>query len=227
MDNLEDINWSNTFHGNRLENFVIPIMAKEESESERRIKEIIKSYKKEIPMIKTIVINVFGGPGSGKSTITAQFFSELKWAGINCEMALEFATDKVWEGSEHVLENQPYIFGKQLHRMYRLNGKVNVIITDSPLPLSIVYDSTNNENFANFVIDKFEEFENKNYYIKRHKNYKTEGRLQNFEKAKELDNQIYNILVKYNIMFKEVEGNREIAKEIADEIIDKIKNLVL
>lgn len=172
----------------------------------------------------TLVVNCFAGPGTGKSTICAQIFSELKWAGVNCEMALEFAKDKVWEGSEHVLENQPYIFGKQLHRMYRLNGKVDVIITDSPLLLSIMYDASNNVNFENFVVDKFEEFNNINYFIKRHKNYKQEGRLQSFEKAKSLDTYIYNIMVKHNLSFKEVDGNRELAKIIADEIIDKLKD---
>jgi len=106
--------------------------------------------------------------------------------------------------------------------MYRLNGKVNVIITDSPLPLSILYDSTNNQNFANFVMDKFDDFNNKNFFIKRHKNYKQEGRLQTLDEAVELDTNIYNILVKYNVMFREVDGNRELAKEIAKEILEEL-----
>lgn len=66
------------------------------------------------------VINLFAGPGSGKSTTCAGVFSKLKLAGVNCEMALEYAKDKVWEQSFHTLDNQIYIFGKQLHRLWRL-----------------------------------------------------------------------------------------------------------
>lgn len=40
------------------------------------------------------VINLFAGPGSGKSTTCAGVFSKLKLAGVNCEMALEYAKDK-------------------------------------------------------------------------------------------------------------------------------------
>ena len=64
-----------------------------------------------------IVVNLFAGPGSGKSTTCAGVFSKLKLAGVNCEMALEYAKDKVWENSLDVLDDQIYVFGKQLHRL--------------------------------------------------------------------------------------------------------------
>ena len=53
-----------------------------------------------------IVVNLFAGPGSGKSTTCAGVFSKLKLIGINCEMALEYAKDKVWENSLDVLNDQ-------------------------------------------------------------------------------------------------------------------------
>ena len=46
-------------------------------------------------MKHTIVVNLIGGPGSGKSTTAAGLFYNLKKLGINCEMALEYAKDKV------------------------------------------------------------------------------------------------------------------------------------
>ena len=45
----------------------------------------------------TIVVNLFGGPGSGKSTFMANLFYHLKCRGVEVVMAPEFAKDSVWE----------------------------------------------------------------------------------------------------------------------------------
>ena len=96
-------------------------------------------------MGKTLVINLFGVPGAGKSTGAAYIFSQIKMRGINAELITEFAKDKVWEENKEVFKNQAYIFGKQSFKLSRCDGKVDVIITDSPLPLSIFY----NKDFLN------------------------------------------------------------------------------
>lgn len=164
---------------------------------------------------KPIVVNLFAGPGTGKSTSCAQIFAELKWTGVNCEMALEFAKDKVWEESLKVLDDQPYIFGKQQHRMKRLVGQVDVIITDSPLLLTIIYDKSRNQNFKNFVVDTHNEFENINVFIERVKPYEPKGRLQNEDGAKLLDNEIKALLSELNIPYVSVKGNKEEISKIS------------
>lgn len=168
---------------------------------------------------KTIVVNLFAGPGTGKSTSCAQIFTELKWNGVNCEMALEFAKDKVWEGSLEVLENQVYIFGKQFHRMKRLDGKVDVIITDSPLLFTLIYDKTRNPNFRNFVIDMHYEFQNFNLFLKREKPYMQAGRLQNEEGAKELDTKILSMLNELDIPYNTVRANRDEISKMSGRIL--------
>ena len=87
-----------------------------------------------------IVINLYGAPGAGKSTGAAYLFSQLKLAGINAELVTEFAKDKAWEESKAVFENQVYLFGKQYFRMSRVDVKVDVVVTDSPLLLSSYYN---------------------------------------------------------------------------------------
>lgn len=42
-----------------------------------------------------ILINLFGAPGTGKSTGAAYIFSQLKMKGINAELVTEFAKDKL------------------------------------------------------------------------------------------------------------------------------------
>lgn len=102
---------------------------------------------------KTLVVNLFAGLGAGKSSLCAHIFAALKWRDINCEMSREWAKDKVLEGSSHVLKNQMYIFGKQQHRLFSLKNEVDIVITDSPLLLSIIYDiKKRNKGFTSVVL---------------------------------------------------------------------------
>ena len=91
-------------------------------------------------MKKPVVINLTGAPGAGKSTGAAKLFYELKTLGINCELVSEFAKDKTWEHNMEALSNQVYVFGKQFYRISRCANQVDVIITDSPLLLSVIYN---------------------------------------------------------------------------------------
>lgn len=43
--------------------------------------------------MKQKVINLYGGPGTGKSTTAAMLFAKMKLAGFNCEYVPEFAKD--------------------------------------------------------------------------------------------------------------------------------------
>lgn len=169
-----------------------------------------------------IVINLFAGPGSGKSTTCAGIFAKLKLAGINCEMALEYAKDKVWENSHEVLDDQIYVFGKQLHRIFRLKDKVEVVITDSPLLLSILYDKTENPYLRDLVLDQFGKFDNRNYFIHRDTDYNPKGRLQTESEAKEIDKVLINLLNRFEVDYKMVD-KEEAAEIIFNEIMEELR----
>jgi hypothetical protein len=169
-----------------------------------------------------IVINLFAGPGVGKSTTAAKVFAELKMRNVNCEMALEFAKDKVWEESFKTMDDQIYIFGKQFHKIWRLKDKVDVIICDSPLPISIVYDKENSEAFHTLIMEQFNKFENYNFLLERGGEYQTEGRVQTEEEAREVDKVVKNVLDTYGInhMALPIEGA---ANKITDFVLKIIK----
>lgn len=170
-----------------------------------------------------LVINLFAGPGVGKSTTAAKVFAELKMKGINCEMALEFAKDKVWEESFRTMDDQIYIFGKQFHRIWRLKDKVDVIICDSPLPISIVYDKENSEAFHTLIMEQFNKFANVNYYIERSTEYQESGRVQTKEEAEKVDKIVLDVLNTYDIKYKSI--NIDGASDVITNDILKIKTL--
>lgn len=176
---------------------------------------------------KTLVVNFFAGPGAGKSTLTAATFAMLKWRGINCEMSLEYAKDKVWEESLKVLENQFYLFGKQSFRLHRLDGKVDVVITDAPILNSIIYDARGNDDFVKLIRQEHQKYENLNFFVVRQKKYMQEGRLQTEDEAKELDNRIVDMLTKETETMKErifpIHGSPESLQYIEEVIVNRLK----
>jgi nicotinamide riboside kinase len=145
-------------------------------------------------MTNTLVINLFGGPGCGKSTTMARLFADLKSRGYNVEMVSEFAKDLVYEQRQETMKDELYIFAKQHHRLFRVNDKVDVIITDRPLLLTNIYarlylpDDEYRKDLIRLVRTTFQTFNNFNLYLNREGiEYKTEGRLQNLEQSKEID----------------------------------------
>ena len=159
-------------------------------------------------MNKTPVLNLFGGPGIGKSTIASGVFSLLKQHGINCELVTEFAKDLTWECRKKTLLNQRYIFGKQYHRQWRVRDEVDVIITDSPLLLGIYYNSdTLSDFFVRDVIVAWNEFDNINFFLNRVKPYNPKGRNQKEEEAIIIDNELKILLNTKGEDYKIVDGD--------------------
>lgn len=148
-----------------------------------------------------VVINLWGGPGCGKSTTMAKIFSELNIKGYNVEMVSEFAKDLVYEKRNETMKDELYIFAKQNHRLFRVKDKVDVIVTDRPLPLTCVYDKVygkNDKNLHTLVRRTFQEYDNINILLGfNESNYKEEGRLQTKEEALSLHHKIAEELELY------------------------------
>ena len=175
-------------------------------------------------MKHTIVVNLIGGPGSGKSTTAAGLFYNLKKLGVNCEMALEYAKDKVYEESFKTMDDQLYICGKQYHRMWRLKNLVDVIITDSPLLLSIYYNKTKSNYFEDLIVEQYNKFNNMLYILKRDNiEFKQEGRIQNEEESKHIDMEVKNILDRNNISYIEI-STLDAIEKITEDVVKKLND---
>ena len=172
-----------------------------------------------------LVINLFGVPGAGKSTGAAYIFSKLKMLGMNAELITEFAKDKVWENNEEVFKNQAYLFGKQSFKMSRCREKVDVIVTDSPLPLSIFYnnDEVLGEDFNKTVMNVFNSYNNMNYLLLRTKPYNPIGRHQTQEESDALKKPMEKLLNDRNIPYLEIGGEVAGYDKIVDDVMRHFK----
>lgn len=168
-----------------------------------------------------IVVNLFAGAGAGKSSIAAYVFSQLKKRHISCELVTEFAKDLVWDSNIDALRCQEYVFGVQAYRQYRCRNKVDVLITDSPLPLNCVYGNfygTATSNFNKAVMEAFDKYDNLNFFVHRAAAYDTKGRVENFTDATKIDNMIMDFMINADIPYTDVIGTEDGGEAILDKI---------
>lgn len=154
------------------------------------------------------VINLFGGPGAGKSTAAAGLFYEMKKRWFNVELVTEFAKELVWSGSAHMLSEQNYVFSQQEHRLNRLRQKIDLAISDSPLLLSAFYAPRHYpDSFRQSVFDFFHTYDNINIMVRRSHQYSSVGRIQNQSEADELAAHMERYLQKNGIPYHLIEAN--------------------
>lgn len=170
---------------------------------------------------KPIVINLFGGPGAGKSTGAAFIFSQLKMAGVNAELITEYAKDMVWQ-SPAVLKDQIYVYGKQNHRIERCADQVDVVVTDSPTLLSGYYfkgDEKTRRMLTDLIKHNDEvSYDNRNYLVNRVKPYNPAGRYQTESEADVVATQVGDFLDREGIEYKSVNGDIEGYMSIVDDV---------
>ena len=157
-------------------------------------------------MKDTLVVNLFFFFFAGKSTGAAYIFSMLKMAGIDTEYVNEYAKDKVWEDNKEVFKCQFLITGKQAYKILRCVGKVDVVITDSPIAIGAQY-CHDNPFLKDACLYEFNKYKNLNIYINRVKKYNPNGRHQTEEEAKKIDESTKQWLKDNKINYIEVDGN--------------------
>lgn len=140
----------------------------------------------------TYVINLIAGPGAGKSTTAAGVFFMLKLLNVRCELVTEFAKELTYDENWTDLKRQLYVTAEQERRQRRLVGKVDFIVTDSPLLLGVAYVSDERERRAVEESSRslFDSYKNLNFFIERAKPYHAYGRRQTEEEAREIDQRL-------------------------------------
>lgn len=159
----------------------------------------------------TIVINAFAGPGAGKTTSCLEVAEKLKKQGFVTEYVQEYAKELVYDNNLIMLdghyEHQFDILKEQVKRINRLYGKVDFILTDSPVLLNNTYlnedKSTNNYvTYCENVKKIYTLYDNFNYFVERDKSaFEEEGRIHNLEQSIVIDDELKNTLHNNQIDF--------------------------
>lgn len=144
----------------------------------------------------TRIINLFGGPGIGKSTTASDLFRQMKDAGLRVELVTEYAKELTYEGSASRLDNQLHLLAEQDLRQRRLLGQADWVVTDSPLLLSIAYAKPpfNQPWFTEAVLGLVRGYDNLNFKLGRWRPYLDFGRRETEEQARQMDARITDVL---------------------------------
>jgi hypothetical protein len=140
----------------------------------------------------TVVINLWAGPGAGKSTTAAGLFFQMKHARYKCELVTEYAKELCYFGN--LASTPPLdILKTQIRRQEVLRDKVDYIITDSPILLSCIYNPKN-RLMEKVACNAWESFTNINFFIDRTKKYDLYGRTQSEDEALKIDEKVKSFL---------------------------------
>ncbi len=173
-----------------------------------------------------IVINLFGSPGIGKSSLKGGLFWHMKSRHESVEEIQEYAkylviTDRTWQ----LREEQLYLFAKQHHSMFILRGKYKYCITDSPLLLTSFYaakDATP-PAFYDCVNQYNATFKNINFFVCRdltnpNEVFEDGGRIHNREDSIEGERAQRQFLSDLNVPYVDIQLNSDAPAKIYEYI---------
>lgn len=177
---------------------------------------------------QTLVISAFGGPGSGKTVACMDICQQLKKRGYNAEYVSEVAKDYVYDENFEMLdgtaEHQYEILQEQLKRVDRYIGKVDFVVTDSPILLNGIYNQQLTPEYARTLLEIHGQYNNFVFFVNRDKTqFQQEGRIHDLQESMEKDLQIQNLLDDNKIYYGTY--NHETVGKIVDNSIHTLHRI--
>ena len=181
-----------------------------------------------------IKINLYGGPGCGKSVLATLLFAELKLKGHNTELVREFAKELVYQDYDmHNLKEADRIFimAEQMRREAILHGKVDVLITDSPVMVAAYYYNKRPaidlaKELMRNVSHSGDEY---HFYILRDEeaNFEQYGRAHNEEESRQIDKDMIKFLEQEGVKVHTIQGNPKERLEQVLKVIGLSQDLII
>ena len=174
------------------------------------------------------MVELWGGPGCGKSTTAAGLFAALKVEDVggpkrSVELVTEHAKEITWwiahlaggRPTSQAVQRAPStrqadLFGEQWTRLARLGGQVDVAISDSPLGLCSHYSDPSlypPEAWRAVVAAHYSRLDVAHVWVRRVKRYETRGRSQTEAEARAVDEGLRPLWAEAPGLHLEVDGD--------------------
>jgi hypothetical protein len=161
------------------------------------------------PTARLKVVNLFGPPGVGKSSVRSGLFWLMKSLHLSVEEVSEYAKYLVLTGRTWQLQDeQLYLLAKQHHKQLILRGQYEYAVTDSPLLLCGFYAPPGYlPSFQALARDAHRSFDNVNFYLTRDidsHQFDSAGRVHDRDAAHRIDGEMREYLAREGIAYTEV-----------------------
>ena len=170
------------------------------------------------------LINLFGGPGIGKSGIASGITYKLKKKHISVNNPYEFPKKLAWDNNIPAISDQLYVFANQHRGIAESYGKVDYIVIDSPILFSTIYHTYYTkgypaefygDEFHKFVIHLHKQYDSINILLERGETqHNDDERFQNYEQSLEIDKLCKKILDDNGFQYHTIKVGKNSVKDI-------------
>lgn len=180
--------------------------------------------------MKTFVVNIIGGPGSGKTSNAAFLYYKLKLKGRNVEYINEYAKKLVWLKDFETLNDQYLVSIKQFRLFKAMQDKVQFIVTDACLLHGIYYNRYYPDNVSNVdktqkqILEWYSMFNNINIFLVRGSfPYEQAGRYQTEVEAKKIDSHMEDILIECGVKYMKYNPDEQPIDDVLKYILSFVE----
>jgi nicotinamide riboside kinase len=171
-----------------------------------------------------LIVNFLGSPNSRKTTSASAIFAALKKRSISCEMAAEVAKEYVLEDNKVALEYQLVVWAEQAYKIYCSARHADIVITDAPILLGLVYLPDLSESMCQVVLEEHRRYPNLNILMpRRTEDYSMVGRVHNEAQSALIQEELVDALDTLKIPYIKFEDYTE--KELVSIILEAMESL--
>lgn len=173
-----------------------------------------------------LVINIYGSPGAGKSTLAKNLKKYMREKRIDVGLISEFATELIENNQKERLKDQPYVTEGQMLNIAKVLKEHDIAISDSPIELGKFYCDPKDKKRTNELIKKCKNFYTSiNFFLKLDKqakqDYTMESRVHTYAQSQKLQERMLASSILRDETFIIIDRNTQI-KEVL-KMIEKSK----